>query len=161
MYDIILHDVQVTSDLKKAILCDMGVAKIQSITATSCGTGAGTCVIKLYVSIIVHYTYLHVGTYPYMAPEMFKSARRGSPVDIYALGCTMIEAYGRKRVWEGLTSPEIMQKVCGPDPQPPSIDHLSAMYADLCHKCCELDQAKRPKATEVLKDLNDIVLMMD
>ena len=43
----------------------------------------------------------------------------------------------------------------------PSIDHLPAMYADLCHKCCELDQAKRPKATEVLKDLNDIVLMMD
>ena len=60
-----------------------------------------------------------VGTYPYMAPEMFITARRGSPVDIYALGCTMIEAYGGKKVWEGLTSAEIMQNVCGPNAHSP------------------------------------------
>ena len=35
------YQIQVTG--KKAILCDMGVAKIQSITATSCGTGPGNC----------------------------------------------------------------------------------------------------------------------
>jgi hypothetical protein len=100
-----------------------------------------------------------------MAPEMFVTARRGSPVDIilYALGCTMIEAYGRKRVWEGLTSAEIMQNICGPNTHSPSVNHLPAIYVDiiLCQQCCDLDQSKQPKATEILQFLNEIEPDMD
>ena len=96
------------------------------------------------------------GTYPYMAPEIFVTARRGSPVDIYALGCTMIEAYGRKRVWEGLSPAEIMQNVCGPNAHPPSASHLPVIYIDICQQCCDLDQFKQPKAAEVLQFLDGI-----
>ena len=96
-----------------------------------------------------------------MAPEMFVTARRGSPVDIYALGCTMIEAYGRKRVWEGLTSAEIMQNVCGPNAHSPSTNHLPVIYVGICQQCCDLDQSRRPKATEILQILNGIKPNMD
>ena len=33
------------------------------------------------------------GTYPYMAPEMFRKGRYGSPADIYSLGCLLIELW--------------------------------------------------------------------
>ena len=33
------------------------------------------------------------GTYPYMAPEMFKKGKRGRAVDIYSLGCLYLEVF--------------------------------------------------------------------
>ena len=48
------------------------------------------------------------GTYPYMAPEMFKKGRRGCAVDVYSLGCLYLEVFSRCRVWPGLDSTEIM-----------------------------------------------------
>ena len=89
------------------------------------------------------------------------STRSGSPVDIYALGCAMIEAYGRRRVWEGLTSAEIMQNICGPNAHPPTASHLPVIYIDICQQCCDLDQSKRPKAADVLHFLNGIEPHMD
>ncbi|KAL5473477.1 hypothetical protein EMCRGX_G027966 [Ephydatia muelleri] len=56
-----------------AHVCDLGVARIQEKLATirtSKGTGAGTI--------------------PYKAPEMFTSARRSTPVDMYSFGCLLI-----------------------------------------------------------------------
>ena len=52
------------------------------------------------------------GTYPYMAPEMFKKEKRGRAVDIYSLRCLYFGGFSRHRVWPGLDSTEIM-KVCG------------------------------------------------
>ena len=50
------------------------------------------------------------GTIPYMAPEMFRKARRGPPVDVYSLGCLYIELFGRRRVWPELDDTEIISK---------------------------------------------------
>ena len=58
--------IQVTTDLQGVYVCDMGIAKVKQVseaTVTSVSKGPGT--------------------YPYMAPEMFKKSHRGTPVDIF------------------------------------------------------------------------------
>lgn len=68
-----------TSDLEGVYVCDMGIAKVKRVaerTVTSLSKGPGT--------------------YPYMAPEMFKKDHRGPPADMHSLGCLLIELFG---VW--------------------------------------------------------------
>ena len=48
------------------------------------------------------------GTYPYMAPEMFKTSHRSTPVDIYSLGCLFIAP---QCVWPNLDAPDIMIRI--------------------------------------------------
>ncbi len=94
------------------------------------------------------------GTFPYMAPEMFKQCRRGALVDIYSLGCLYIELFGRKRVWPGLDGPAIMLKVLGSynvPPEGPSTTHLPKSIVNLVSAMCELDPLNRPDSAEYLK----------
>ena len=95
--NFIIHSypLKVSKDLKHAVICDMGVTRLKKATeATITSTGRGP------------------GTYLYMAPEMFRKSRRGKPVDIYSLGCTLLELFGQRRVWLGLDASEIMMRVC-------------------------------------------------
>ena len=62
-----------SADFNQVFVCDMGIAKIKQLTDISM-----TCASK------------GPGTFPYMAPEMFKASRRGAAVDIYSLGCLYI-----------------------------------------------------------------------
>lgn len=56
-------------------IVDMGVTKLKQLSeATVTSTSRGP------------------GTFPYMAPEMFKKVRRGCPVAIYSLGCLYLES---------------------------------------------------------------------
>lgn len=99
------------------------------------------------------------GTYPYMAPEMFTKSRRGPAVDVYSLGCLYIELFGRRRVWPNLEGPEIMMRVLGSfnsPPQPPSTDHLSPMFSDVCSKMCTLDATSRLTSEQVLFAIQQI-----
>lgn len=90
-----------------------------------------------------------------MAPEMFAAGRRGKAVDIYSFGCLLIELFGEKRVWEGLsTGMEIMQKVCGSYNNPPIMpqtSHLPQVYCSICDACCQLDALKRPNIDTVIE----------
>ena len=79
----------------------MGIAKVKRITETTL-----TSVSK------------GPGTYPYMAPEMFRTGHHGPPVDIYSPGCLLIELFGR-RVWPGLDGPDIMVQIMGTYNTPP------------------------------------------
>ena len=56
--------------MKKVYICDMRLAKVKQLTTVTC-IGQGP------------------GTFPYMAPEMFKESRRGPAADIYSLGCLL------------------------------------------------------------------------
>lgn len=118
-------------------VCDMGIAKIKQLNDASV-----TCTSK------------GPGTFPYMAPEMFKASRRGPSVDMYSLGCLLVELFGKRRVWSGLSGPSIMAKVIGSfgvPPEGPSVSHLSQPYRDLCSNLCELDPTKRLKSQEALE----------
>lgn len=91
-----------SDNIKEVYVCDMGIAKVKEVTDVSV-----TCVSK------------GPGTFPYMAPEMFRESRRGTPVDVYSLGCLFIELFGRERVWGTLDGPSIMLKVLGSYNIPP------------------------------------------
>lgn len=118
-------------------ICDMGVTRVKKATeATVTSTGKGP------------------GTFPYMAPEMFRKARRGAAVDIYSFGCTLLELFGSRRVWPNLDSTEIMMRVCGSYDEPPRMPdmaHLTSTYQRICSGCCQLDPASRLSIDEVLQ----------
>lgn len=123
-------------------LCDLGIAKVKQLGALTM-----TCANK------------GCGTYPYMAPEMFKSSRRGTGVDIYSLGCLYIELFGRKRIWGELDGPEIMLKLLGSYENPPvgpNISHLKPNVQSICSSLCALDATKRPTSTDVLRMVKDL-----
>ena len=99
------------------------------------------------------------GTYPYMAPEMFKKGKRGRAVDIYSLGCLYLEVFSRRRVWPGLDSTEIMMKVCGSYDSPPCMPDLSDIndvHLEICGSCLQLNQTSRPKIDEVVEMLRKL-----
>jgi serine/threonine protein kinase len=100
--------------MKGIYVCDMGIAKVKQVaerTMTSISKGPGT--------------------YPYMAPEMFRKGHRGPAVDIYSLGCLFIELFGGKRVWLDLDGPDIMLQILGSyntPPKLPDMGHLKEPY---------------------------------
>ena len=100
-----------------------------------------------------------MGTYPYMAPEMFTSGQRDTPIDVYSLGCTYIELFGKKKVLPGISSgAEIMQRVCGSFKSPPVMpctDHLPAQHQEICHACCQLEPKNRPTIDSVINMLKE------
>ena len=101
--------------MEKIYVCDMELAKVKRLTESTV-----TCIHK------------GPGTFPYMAPEMFKESRRGPAADIYSLGCLFIELFSRKR---GLDGPRIMLKVlgsCNTPPQGLNTSHLPPMVQDIC-----------------------------
>lgn len=61
-------------------ICDLGLAKLKDAAQQTMTTA----------------TQHVVGTYPYMAPEMFTIGHRGAAVDVYSLGCLYIELFGKK-----------------------------------------------------------------
>ena len=138
-----VYILKVTHDLSKTYICDLGVAKIKYQATMTTVSNA-------------------IGTYPYMAPEMFGTGHRSTAADIYSLGCLYIELFGERRVWEGITDGvQIMQKVCGSYNNPPTmprVDHLEPIYGNICKDCCDLDPKKRLEIDAVFKSLNDIKL---
>ena len=133
----ILTNCQVSEDLSGVYVCDLGIAKVKLVaetTMTSLSKGPGT--------------------YPFMAPEMFRKARRGPAVDIYSLGCLFIELFGKKRVWPDLDAPDIMMQVLGSygtPPRMPAVSHLKSPYKDLCGQMCQLDPQNRPSSGTVVQ----------
>ncbi len=127
---------QVTKDLSNTFICDLGISKLKeasSSTLTTISKGP-------------------LGTFAYMAPEMFSPSRRGAAVDIYSFGCLLIELFGQKRLWHGLSGPQIMQMVCGTfntAPRSPCTDHLEEQYRIICNRCTQLQSKDRPKIGDV------------
>ena len=101
-----IYILKVTHDLSKTYICDLGVAKIKYQATMTTVSNA-------------------IGTYPYMAPEMFGTGHRSTAADVYSLGCLYIELFGERRVWEGITDGvQILQKVCGSYNNPPTMPRV-------------------------------------
>ena len=122
----------------------MGIAKVKQVaekTMTSMSKGPGT--------------------YPYMAPEMFQKGHRGPAVDIYSLGCLLIELFGGRRVWLDLDGPQfiIMVQLLGTfntPPRLPDMSHLKEPFLSVCQKLCQYDATERPKIGEVKEMLENL-----
>ncbi|KAF2716646.1 SSK2 MAP kinase [Polychaeton citri CBS 116435] len=97
------------------------------------------------------------GTPMYMSPEVIKGdnvkrSRLGA-VDIWSLGCVVLEMATGDRPWAALDNEwAIMYNIAqGNSPSMPALDQLSEVGLDFLNKCFERDPAKRASAAELLQ----------
>lgn len=104
-----------------------------------------------------------IGTTRFMAPELFEKEKLtsiGVEVDIWALGCILIELFSNKRPWDYISSSnassiyyevrttQIFQKKPVPVP-----DSIPAEVRSVIQRCCQYSPKRRPAAGEVLEQL--------
>ncbi|TKW30162.1 hypothetical protein SEVIR_2G016900v4 [Setaria viridis] len=93
------------------------------------------------------------GTPYWMAPEMvqatlLKDVGYDVAVDIWSLGCTIIEMFDGKPPWSDLEGPAAMFKVLHKDPPIP--ENLSLEGKEFLQCCFKRNPAERPTASELL-----------
>ena len=96
------------------------------------------------------------GTPMYMSPEVItgESISRTGVVDIWSLGCCILEMATGRRPWANLDNEwAIMYHIAaGHKPQLPTPDQLSEAGIKFVARCLEHDPRKRPSAAELLND---------
>ncbi|RDW76477.1 putative MAP kinase kinase kinase SskB [Aspergillus mulundensis] len=98
------------------------------------------------------------GTPMYMSPEVIrgdtsKLVHRQGAVDIWSLGCVILEMATGRRPWSSLDNEwAIMYNIAqGNQPALPSHDQLSDLGIDFLRRCFECDPMRRPTAAELLQ----------
>ena len=95
------------------------------------------------------------GTPMYMSPEVIKGSGEGrhGAVDIWSLGCVLLEMVTGRRPWARLDNEwAIMYNIAqGNPPQLPSKDQISAEGIDFLKRCFVRDPDRRASATELLQ----------
>ncbi|KAF2093090.1 MAP kinase [Rhizodiscina lignyota] len=95
------------------------------------------------------------GTPMYMSPEAIKGENTGraGAVDIWSLGCVILEMATGRRPWASLDNEwAIMYNIAqGNVPQLPTKEQLSEPGLDFLRRCFERDPAKRASAAELLQ----------
>ncbi|XP_027331591.1 mitogen-activated protein kinase kinase kinase 5-like isoform X2 [Abrus precatorius] len=96
------------------------------------------------------------GTPNWMAPEVVKGSIKNESnpdlvmgIDIWSLGCTIIEMFTGKPPWSESTGPSAMFKVL--QQSPPIPESLSSVGKDFLQQCFQRDPADRPSAATLLK----------
>lgn len=96
------------------------------------------------------------GTPMYMSPEVItgQHSDRNGVVDIWSLGCCVLEMATGRRPWANLDNEwAIMYHIAaGHQPELPSRDQLSEAGIKFLSRCLEHDPKKRPSAVELLSD---------
>ncbi|CAG8443416.1 17155_t:CDS:10, partial [Dentiscutata heterogama] len=92
------------------------------------------------------------GTIFWMAPEVFTNGY-SAKVDIWSLGCVVLEMFTDERPWSTLTDLAAMFKLGSEKKAPPIKDdiEMSAEARDFINKCFIIDPEERPTAEELLK----------
>ncbi|KAJ7487527.1 kinase-like domain-containing protein [Mycena galericulata] len=90
------------------------------------------------------------GTVYWMAPEVVAPSKRGydSKVDIWSLGCVVLEMWSGQRPWDGFEVITVMLKL-HKDKQPPPLPadlKLPDLALDFRQKCFAMDPETRPSA---------------
>jgi mitogen-activated protein kinase kinase kinase len=95
------------------------------------------------------------GTPMYMSPEVIRggSTGRHGAVDIWSLGCVILEMATGRRPWASMDNEwAIMYHIAqGDPPQLPTKDQLSDTGIDFLKKCFDRDPIKRASAVELLQ----------
>jgi mitogen-activated protein kinase kinase kinase len=98
------------------------------------------------------------GTPMYMSPEVIRGDspnldNRQGAVDIWSLGCVILEMATGRRPWSTLDNEwAIMYNIAqGNQPTLPTRDQLSEVGIDFLSRCFECDPLKRPTAAELLQ----------
>lgn len=133
---------------------DFGAAKVIATSGRTLGGGSG----GLSQGKSANGTNLNsmTGTPMYMSPEVITGASGSSNgvVDIWSLGCCVLEMATGRRPWTNLDNEwAIMYHIAaGHKPQLPSSEQLSEAGRKFISRCLEHDPKKRPGAVELLSD---------
>ena len=87
------------------------------------------------------------GAFNYMAPESFEEEGIGFEVDIWALGCVVLEMSTATMPWAGRQMQQIWKAVCVDRRIPDVPDHVPE--AAIVRRCFEFEPARRPTAGEL------------
>lgn len=91
------------------------------------------------------------GTPYWMAPEVIRQEGHGRKVDIWSLGCTVIEMLTGKPPWSELnTHAAILYHIASTEEAPTLPDALSPIARDFILKCLRRDPKQRPTAIDLL-----------
>lgn len=96
------------------------------------------------------------GTPMYMSPEVIKGGNdmhaRPGAIDIWSLGCVILEMVTGRRPWAHLDNEwAIMYNIAqGKPPQPPQAEQMSPQGMDFLEKCFAPDAQSRSSAAELL-----------
>jgi tRNA A-37 threonylcarbamoyl transferase component Bud32 len=92
------------------------------------------------------------GTFNYLAPEAFETHGYGCEVDVWAMGCLVVEMVSRVPPWDTLQMHQIMRAVCDHRQTPTVPD--GTPERDLVQRCFSFDPAGRPTAGELAVAFN-------
>jgi serine/threonine protein kinase len=87
------------------------------------------------------------GTFNYMAPEVFEPHGFGDAVDIWSMGCVILEMSTGSQPWAGLQMQQIMMAVAIWRKRPDVPDSVPA--AEIVRTCFAFDPQSRPTALEL------------
>ncbi|GES84790.1 kinase-like domain-containing protein [Rhizophagus clarus] len=123
-----------------AIICDLGTSK----SATESTTELTVNEEEIY------------GIIPYVAPEVLQGKKYIEASDIYSFGMIMWEVMvGRRPFWDRKHDTELIIEICD-GLRPPIITNAPEGYIDLMKECWHPEPEKRPKADEVLKEIEEV-----
>ena len=91
------------------------------------------------------------GTPGFQPPEQLMAEVLDERADVYAYGVLLIELFGEKVVWEGLTPFQIIAKV-GLQQNPPDFGHIQASIQSICRGCLQKKE-RRISMSSVLQQL--------
>lgn len=106
----------------------------------------------------VELTTVCIGTTRFMAPELFdkeKCKRIGAEVDIWALGCLLIEIFSGKRPWHYISSTKssnIFYELYNKKPIPIP-ENMPFEIAEIIKDCCQYNSFQRPSIQQILQRL--------
>jgi len=105
-------------------------------------------------------TTICIGTTRFMAPELFDKEtvnKIGIEIDIWSVGCVLIELFSNKRPWHYISSSkanciyyEIFKRKPVPIPE-----RIPAGLQDILRSCCQYEPSDRPSAVAILETLEE------
>ena len=91
------------------------------------------------------------GSLYWMAPEMFQKVPYGRKVDIWSLGCVVIEMATGKHPWPNIRMYQELCLAIGQHQIPEIPDHVSQSCKDFISLCLNYDKKLRPHPTALLR----------
>ncbi|KAI7864993.1 kinase-like domain-containing protein [Spinellus fusiger] len=91
------------------------------------------------------------GTVFWMAPEVVRGRKYNAKIDIWSLGCTVIEMLTGKHPWVDFHSVATIFQL-GNEQAPPLPSNISDEARSFLNKCLTIEAEDRPTAAELLKD---------
>jgi mitogen-activated protein kinase kinase kinase len=91
------------------------------------------------------------GSLYWMAPEILRRESYGRKVDVWSLGCVIIEMATGKHPWDSIFTYEQLCQAVALQQKPEVPEHLSSKCKELISICLEYDKKKRANTGAVLK----------